>query len=172
MLEDRIILGLFGVRVSFLFMYDTSLYEKSPRRMSMAQLKTTLLSSLIPQKIFCPMGIGGHSDHLSVRESGIDLWLLWNKEPKLFFYEDLPYAAYDLRNNSHSLERCIDDVKPFCGNLRVVWRPISKSEMRTKLLASRAYASQTNHSKLLAEHSRALGKECSAEFAEKYFASE
>lgn len=171
-LEDRIILGLFGVRVSFLFLEDTSLCNERPQSVNLTELKAMLPSRILPRKIFCPLGIGGHSNHLLVRQSGIDLWHSWEKKPELFFYEDLPYATFDLRNSRYSLEGCLDDVKRFCGTLRIAWRPISASEMRQKLLAGRAYASQTNHTKLLAEHSRKLGKECSAEFAEKYFAPE
>lgn len=170
-LEDRVILGLLNVKVSFLFLGDTSVSIEGRHSICLGDLKALLSSSGIPHKLFCPLGIGGHLDHMFVRQSGIDLWQSWGKEPELFFYEDLPYAALDLRSG-YSFERCLLDVKHCCGVLRIAWRPLTKIEMRAKLLACRAYASQTNHANLLTEHARVLGKECSADFAERYFVPE
>ena len=123
---------------------------------------------MVPKRIFCPLGVGGHPDHLFVRQTGIDLWQSWNSKPELFFYEDLPYAAWSLTGHSTS-EMCIADVSRSCGSMRVEWRPLTAGEMRNKLLASRAYVSQTDHTSLLLRHARTLGRQCSADFAEMYF---
>ncbi|XVN44358.1 MAG: PIG-L family deacetylase [Rickettsia hoogstraalii] len=47
-----------------------------------------------PNKIFCPLGIGGHIDHKIVKE--ICLKIFRNNYHNLVFYEDLPYA-YDYK---------------------------------------------------------------------------
>lgn len=66
------------------------------------QLRATIEGLLQLQrwsKVFGPLGLGGHVDHLLVREA---LDGLSRKHGRLFFYEDLPYAGEITVEDYHS----------------------------------------------------------------------
>lgn len=46
-----------------------------------------------PTRIFCPVGIGGHVNHVATRDAALDWFGSGREGATLWFYEDLPYAA-------------------------------------------------------------------------------
>lgn len=49
-----------------------------------------------PDRIYAPMGVGGHADHVSLHAAIIELIAAWrstNPAVRVFIYEDLPYAS-------------------------------------------------------------------------------
>ncbi|EER22289.1 MULTISPECIES: PIG-L deacetylase family protein [spotted fever group] len=65
------------------------------RRSFLMQKLNKIFKYIKPNKIFCPLGIGGHIDHKMVKE--ICLEIFRNNYHNLVFYEDLPYA-YDYKS--------------------------------------------------------------------------
>jgi LmbE family N-acetylglucosaminyl deacetylase len=60
------------------------------------------IARLEPQKVYFPLGVGNHVDHVLCREAGVDLlgegreWIMPGPEwaGKVSFYEDFPYAYW------------------------------------------------------------------------------
>jgi hypothetical protein len=124
-----------------------------------------------PIRIFCPLGVGGNTNHLFVRQIAIRQWIDWDKNPELIFYEDLPYAARISDNQDFSLATCLRNISSTIPDIKQIYRPLSREQMKQKILLAKAYFSQTDYSDLLLDHARALGAECSEGFAEKYYAT-
>lgn len=58
------------------------------------QLAAQLLSFMRDTaEVWLPAGVGGHPDHLHVREAGLRAVELLDREPPVFLYADLPYAV-------------------------------------------------------------------------------
>ena len=84
-------------REGFTFADDPDLRSQGEAD-SVRQSVMTLVERLRPEKIGLPLGLGGHMDHVFLREQGIG-WLdeLGRRFPgtRVFFYEDMPYATYE-----------------------------------------------------------------------------
>jgi hypothetical protein len=124
----------------------------------------------MPGRIYSPLGLGEHPDHLLVRDFAITLWRHFNHRPKVIFYEDLPYA-YLLSNADQSRAACVDKISQEMDRDLLPVYGILDSEMKSKLRFSRLYFTQMDKSSLsnLALYARRIGKECQKEFAERYF---
>jgi LmbE family N-acetylglucosaminyl deacetylase len=161
-LEDKIILSLLGTKTAYLFLPDDSIRNSSSEHLENGDinwLKET------PSEIFCPLGVGGNPDHLKVRDRGIRLHRTFKKKPKLFFYEELPYAA----RHSDSTESRLQELSPFFASLKPSVSVLSSDEMKRKLIASRAYFSQNDHRVLLLKRAKEVGEESSGEYAEMFY---
>jgi hypothetical protein len=62
--------------------------------------------------LFCPMGIGGHRDHLLTLLAVKDLMPFLLKRFDVFFYEDLPYASISSARNA-GIERALGVLGDF-----------------------------------------------------------
>ena len=88
--------------------------------------------------LLCPMAIGGHRDHLIVRDTVLANAGTLRRAFRLGFYEDLPYAS-KLRNREEGLAS-FQSIPASAGFHRVVF-PLGKSaELKAELIA--LYSSQ------------------------------
>jgi hypothetical protein len=71
--------------------------------------------------LYCPLGIGGHVDHLVVRNTVLKNLVELQALYKVCFYEDLPYAAHpaDRQTGLRDFFERISPVKPWRHALRV-----------------------------------------------------
>ncbi len=110
-------------------------------------------------RVFLPLGLGNHVDHLLVRNLGQRVF--WNA-PSLFFYEDLPYAS---RIEADQISAVVDSLgihlRPTIEDLSELWA--EKSD------AVRIYHSQLGPSTLerIASHARRISP--SGGMAERYW---
>jgi hypothetical protein len=119
------------------------------------------------ENIFCPLGIGNHPDHVTVREVALRIWLAESRKPQLHFYEDLPYAARS-KDLDEEVEGCIKVMSGRCGRLSIRYWPLSKQLLKRKLFFSKLYLTQNDHRKLLEQHARELGSMSRSAYAERY----
>lgn len=161
-LEDKIILSLLGTKTAYLFLPDDSIRKSSSEQLENGDI--SLLKGM-PSEIYCPLGVGGNPDHLKVRDKGIRLHRSFEKRPKLFFYEELPYAA----RHSDSIESRLQEISPFFSSIKPIVSVLSNDNMKRKLIASRVFFSQNNHGALLLKRAREVGEESSGEYAEKFY---
>ncbi len=168
-LEEKLIMSLYKVNVRFLFLRDMTTERETGK--SQKSFKISSLVKVIPGRIFCPLGVGGNGDHLLVRDSAIDFWRSCQKKPRLFFYEDLPYAAREV-GEEFSITACSREVERAVSSLAIQCRPLSEEELGHKVQLCRTYVSQTNHGILLARHAKKMGRECSCEYAERFYLAE
>ena len=71
-----------------------SLGERDSVRLGLRQLMDTLG----PRRIYFPLGLGSHIDHIFLRDVGKDQAASLRGAPphcEVYFYEDLPYASYE-----------------------------------------------------------------------------
>jgi len=160
--EDRVILGIAGCRVLFLYEPDSLARGKAPVPV-IARLPD--LSGSMPVRIVAPLGVGGNPDHVIVRGVAMSLWRRAH-ECELVLYEDLPYAvrSSDLAMEETSIVSALGEA-----GIREEFFPISTSEMRRKLLLSRLYLTQTVKTRTLLDHARLVGAESGHGFAERVF---
>ncbi len=150
--EDRFYARLIGAELAFLNLPEALLrgrdnameliiwrYGEQERRLK-KQLKLAfarLIAGFTGAKLFFPLGLGHHIDHVLVRDAAIE-WLLEERRlaNEVAFYEDLPYASIfnDLRPALEFIRSCgletearLFDVSPY---------------MEVKLRNLRAYRSQ------------------------------
>ncbi len=149
-----------GVRVSYKNLPDSSITQE---RTGHASAGTTIFSEL-----YSPLGVGGHPDHLFVRDFALSIWKGMKGKTVMFFYEDLPYAARtkDLEATEREL---VIEVGEICGRLEAKCFPLTKNALRRKRLYSRLYLTQTDQSDLILSHAKKVGEECGLEYAERYF---
>jgi len=167
--EEAIILGRLHLGISFLWMDDYSLRGRSGEK----QLPLELIHSRQPlQNLFCPLGIGDQPDHLAVRDFAIRYWTKMPRKPRIWFYEDLPYAARIPRIDG-TVENCVRGISQLEGLREAVLQywPLDPALFRKKLFFSRLYLSQNDQTELLERHARELGKQCSSAYAERYVCS-
>jgi LmbE family N-acetylglucosaminyl deacetylase len=48
-----------------------------------------------PAVVLAPLGVGRHTDHLAAHDATLRWWRAQEAPPRLFFYEDVPYAHRD-----------------------------------------------------------------------------
>lgn len=171
--EDYLILASLQVHSKHLFLEDTSIAHK-------AKARPEYLSNFVihfckpkgtPKRIFCPMGIGGHTDHLVVRRIATDVWMHWDRRPTLFFYEDLPYAKRCQNlDNEISIRR--QEIEKICGSTTLHIFPMTPTGMQKKIFMSRAYLSQTDHSVEILDYARSLGRKFGCGFCERFYATQ
>jgi len=123
----------------------------------------------MPSRIYSPLGVGGNANHIQVREWAVKHWLYWEKKCDLFFYEDLPYAAKLESSLNETEQSILREVEPSCGKIYPCLEPLSKKMLERKLLLSRFYFSQTDHSSLLEKFAELRGKSTKTGFAEAMF---
>ena len=113
-----------------------------------AQLRREI-ARLEPQRVYFPLGVGGHVDHQLCREVGVQLlqeprrWVMPGPDyaGMVAFYEDFPYALW---NDFRGLDALPAD--PFAGlpadvSLRPVYADIT-DEIETKITGINIYQSQ------------------------------
>ncbi|HKW03770.1 MAG TPA: hypothetical protein VJN71_00600 [Nitrososphaerales archaeon] len=164
-LEDKVILSLLGTKSAYLFLPDDSIQKSTSQGLEGRDI--SLLKGT-PSEIYCPLGVGGNPDHLIVRDRGIRLHRSFDKKPKLFFYEELPYAA----RHSDSTESRLQEISPFFTSLKPIASFLTSDEMKIKLIASRAYISQNDHRVLLLNRAKEVGEESSVRYAEMFYLAE
>lgn len=164
-LEDKIILTRLRLRTSFLWLEDSSVRSNPISQQAIASRLSGFPEPL--RSIFCPMGVGGHPDHLAVRDAAIHFWRRRRMKPQICFYEDLPYAARTKEIESE-VEKCVRNMPQSCGRLSIFYSPLTKVQFRRKILFSRLYLTQNDHTTLLTRHAKELGKQCGRAYAERY----
>lgn len=92
-----------------------------------------LTSETFIKAVYIPLGIGGHVDHILVRDAGI---ALHDQHPpfEVWFYEDYPYSA-----NAHTYQQA---MAHFPRKLESMLYPQKSSHIRAKLGAIACYESQ------------------------------
>ncbi|MDR2992976.1 MAG: hypothetical protein LBV11_03970 [Bacillus cereus] len=91
-------------KLSKIFNYTTIREEDKEIFSSLVQRMALFLESKSFDKIYIPLGCGGHVDHILARDSFLTWWLEQNKHDfKLYAYEDLPYGT-----NSEWLQKSLE----------------------------------------------------------------
>jgi hypothetical protein len=118
-----------------------------------------------PVRLVAPLGVGGHPDHLLVRNLATRYFKRVGGS-ELMLYEDLPYAALrtDLEEEERSITHALGTPR-----LRELCIPMNARTMARKVFFSRLYFTQSNKSKILKKHAMAIGRKCGSEFAERYY---
>lgn len=80
-------------------------------------------------RVYAPLGVGGHVDHLAVRRAAAQVF------PALCFYEDYPYTA-----RPGALDAVLAAVTHAERTAETVW--LGKDDLATKVAAVAAYTSQ------------------------------
>jgi hypothetical protein len=138
-----------------LIRHDLALQEPSYRHLSSKNLKhmqSDINEVIVPLQaiiqdlashgdttlIFCPMGIGGHRNHLAVLLAMLRLLPMLPRQCKVLFYEDLPYAS-DPAQRQTGLKRF---RRLLNLPLRRIAIPITPEEYAAKLALAGIYKSQ------------------------------
>ena len=105
--------------------------------------------------VYCPMGIGGHRNHLSTLLAVRGAYDVLRHRCTLFLYEDLHYAS-DPRLREVGLQRA---ARIFSGNqLSPIVVPLNSHEAEHKMQWISLYASQHTHMPRLADFTPASGR--------------
>jgi hypothetical protein len=169
-LEDRLILGWNGVKARYFFLRDSSLRENNDNQ-SLGRWPLAPGPSVggTPHRIFAPLGVGAHEDHLLVRKAAISWWSTeYRRIPQICFYEDLPYAARS-ENLWAEEERIVNELEAECGVLQPEHWRLRPPLLRRKLLFSRFYLSQADKVELFLTHAIQVGRLSGDGPAERYF---
>jgi hypothetical protein len=159
--EERLVLGIIGIKVSILFERDSLARRNRPG--SRAPLGRFSNGSY--PRIVAPLGVGGNPDHLTVREAALSLWSR-SHGCDLALYEDLPYAAKSM--NLESEEASIVSTLEV-ERIHEECMPLSPFQMRNKLLLSTLYLTQTVKTGTLLQHARSVGSKIGQAYAERFF---
>jgi LmbE family N-acetylglucosaminyl deacetylase len=162
-LEDWLIMTIAGSAASYLFLPDSLARSESPES---ADLEARLrFKDLHPRRIVAPLGVGGHPDHLLVRNFAISLWHK-SKSPELFLYEDLPYATRspNLRSEEETIVHSIQ-----IPGLRESCRRMNEREMSRKAFFGGLYVTQSNKREILVRHAERVGSACGGPYAERFY---
>jgi len=168
-LEEKLILSRLGLKSSFVWLNDSSCKRE--------QVESREIQSHIPRdswrigKVFCPLGIAGHPDHVALRDAAVEYWLKAGRRFHLFFYEDLPYAER-IDNVDTELRRIIITLSKSSATLSVCYWPLNTKLFERKLFFSTLYVTQNDQRVLLKRHGRVLGRICGSPFAERYVYAE
>jgi len=163
--EEEIILASLGLRSSFLWMEDSSARKTDVDMKNLASSLDKFRGHQLD--LFCPLGLTEHPDHVAVRDLAVNYWLKCERRPRLCFYEDLPYAAR-IDTVDREVRDCINRLSLVCPRISICYRPMTAELFRKKLIFSRLYLTQNDHTKLLEKHGRGLGERCGSPYAEKY----
>jgi LmbE family N-acetylglucosaminyl deacetylase len=168
-LEEKMILRRFQLKSSFLWMNDYSTRTTPIDAFDLISKLARLRGRI--RNIFCPLGIGNHPDHLAVRSTAVNYWLTFATRPRLYFYEDLPYAAR-IDEVDPAFESCVRALPEPKSQFSVRFHPLSADLFRRKLFFARLYVTQNDHSQLFEKHAMELGRKCGALYAERYVCSQ
>ena len=163
-LEDKAILSALKTKVRFLFSEDNSLNGSKKAE----QLESWDIKIDLPHKIFSPLGVGGSSNHLQVRNWAIKRWIAWNKKCELIFYEDLPYAA-KIENSKQIESQIINELQRSCGKIEENLELLSASQVAQKIRMCKAYFSQIDYSEIIGKYAKIRGLSTSTGFAEMFY---
>jgi LmbE family N-acetylglucosaminyl deacetylase len=160
--EDRIVMRALGVQVTYLFLPDSLIRGK--REINGLERLTRRLSANTA-RIIAPLGVGGHADHIAIRDFALRQFRV-KLVPELVLYEDLPYAA-----ESQDLEK---EEKSILLSLNVpgISAKLNKMDVQVfkrKIKFSKLYFSQSDRAAFLERHARFLGSKCGAKFAERFY---
>ena len=146
--EDHQALALLGAHSSTHFDLTENQYG-SP--LSVADLVSALQTAIEPShsELLAPIGIGGHPDHVLVRDAALELSR--QRDASISLYADLPYAVqhgWPVEVSGERVEHC-DPMAAWSlwvpatpGQMRVI--RLDEEEQRQKKAAARVYASQWN----------------------------
>ena len=109
----------------------------------------TEIARLEPQKVYFPLGVGGHVDHQLCRDAGVRLlgesrrWIMPGPEyaGAVVFYEDFPYAYWNGFRRIEDLGFDLNAALPSDVGLVPTYADISDQEER-KITGINLYASQ------------------------------
>jgi LmbE family N-acetylglucosaminyl deacetylase len=165
--EDRLALVSLGLRSKYLNMSDSKAYQ---RRNEYPKVKSLLGSNSAPDRIYAPLGVGAHPDHIYVREFAFLLWNRFGTKPKLLLYEDLPYSFYS-ESKEANFDDCIQNLqsrRKITAN--IVYELLSREQFLRKMRILKFYFSQMDDlgRERFLLHARNVGREVSTEFAERY----
>ncbi len=166
-LEDKFALGNLGVKSVHFHNADSKASKRYEMKMNAVRI---FPFPQLPARVYTPLGLGGHPDHISVRNVAVYLWRNFQKRPRLIFYEDLPYA-FLLQNRGQEERKCFEELERELGkNLQTEYSPLAPKELARKLRYMRLYFSQMNSSSLsqFAQYARLVGRECGMEYAERF----
>jgi LmbE family N-acetylglucosaminyl deacetylase len=109
-----------------------------------------------PGLMLAPAGIGGHADHLALRETARDL--AERRGLAVAFYEDLPYAALE---SEPRLRRLLGEID---ARLEPLWLPLG-GRLEDKLQRLSLYASQLgpDAAQAVAAHARRWPRRAASE---------
>jgi LmbE family N-acetylglucosaminyl deacetylase len=124
---------------------------------------------LEPQKVYLPLGVGGHVDHQLCRDVGIALvnesrrWVMPGPEyaGKVVFYEDFPYAWWSSFNRLEDLGAGVVDSLPSAVSIFPTYADIG-DQIERKITGIGIYQSQIERlfdsTRDMADAVRAYGK--------------
>jgi LmbE family N-acetylglucosaminyl deacetylase len=131
------------------------------------------IARLEPQKVYLPLGVGGHVDHQLCREVGLGLlnesrrWVMPGPEyaGKVVFYEDFPYAWWNQFNRLEDLGADVVDTLPSEVSIFPTYADIG-DQMERKVTGIGIYQSQIERlfdsTREMADAVRAYGKSVGA----------
>lgn len=83
---------------------ETICVPSDTRRFILTQKLNRIFKYIRPNKLFCPLSIGGHIDHRMVKEVCLEIFS--DSYRNLIFYEDLPYAYnYDANSIENIIQK-------------------------------------------------------------------
>ena len=127
------------------------------------------IARLEPQKVYLPLGVGGHVDHQLCRDVGIALlnesrrWVMPGPEyaGKVVFYEDFPYAWWSSFNRLEDLGAGVVDSLPSAISIFPTYADIG-DQIERKITGIGIYQSQIERlfdsTRDMADAVRAYGK--------------
>ncbi len=125
------------------------------QRARMREAIEGLLAERPAAALLCPLGVGGHQDHLQVRQAALEAAAAAGAGARLAFYEDF----YALASPGEAAPRALDGL-----TLTPAPEPLSPEDERAELEAAACYASQLSAlgglqrlGELLARRHAALG---------------
>ena len=133
------------------------------------ELLRTEIARLEPQKVYLPLGVGGHVDHQLCREVGVGLlaesrkWIMPGPEyaGAVVFYEDFPYAYWNEFTGLPDLGPDAMAGLPSDVSIFPTYADIS-DQMERKITGIRIYESQMarlfDDTKAMADAVRAYGR--------------
>jgi LmbE family N-acetylglucosaminyl deacetylase len=127
------------------------------------------IARLEPQKVYLPLGVGGHVDHQLCREVGLALlresrrWVMPGPEyaGNVVFYEDFPYAWWNVFNRLDDLGADVLDTLPSDVSIFPTYADIG-DQIERKITGIGIYQSQIERlfdgTREMADAVRAYGK--------------
>ena len=127
------------------------------------------IARLEPQKVYLPLGVGGHVDHQLCREVGLALlresrrWVMPGPEyaGKVVFYEDFPYAWWNVFHRLEDLGADVLDTLPSEVSIFPTYADIG-DQIERKITGIGIYQSQIERlfdsTREMADAVRAYGK--------------
>lgn len=167
--EDRLFTEALGLARRDLGLWEPALLGHGPFDLTSIEVEVAALSarlmpciqSLLPDEadprgigLYCPMGIGGHRNHLSTLLAVRSAYETLRDRCTVFLYEDLHYASAP-RARQDGLQRA---ARVFAGiELSPLVVPIASGDAERKMRLIGLYASQHAHAPRLADFTPASG---------------